>query len=502
MAATRINKKAAMVGAAAITATAMAAGLTAPAGALTLDATTTGPLFRLADIFGLESVTVPNVPVIGDLTVNFAYAPNDPVILADTINAYPFAGSALLGYKRQPGGIFGSAILAGSGLGAYNSGTAYEALLSSAAGQTLPGYTPLVPPPGSGTNITNLAVLQVNNPGTPNGGLFARFQPLLDVFGVDGVSAGGQSASSAGIALNAATVGLALGYNAMSDFPETINPFSLVNSLLATVLPTNLIGGASLKGTDDTTVIARLAALAAAGTVSTTYGTLVPDDLALLEPLRLPVRLINLISSALGFPLNLPTPIADALQPAAKILVNIGYPDVIAPDELDTCAEKCDDPDPTTHKTYAQLGYSAYDRSYLDSGTYTPFMSVRPLTGQEWLQVPGDVLGALVGGFVNMFNPVAAAAVPASASVSGANSVAPVSVPAPVAARAASALAAPASPASVAALTPHNSTDSRRTAAAASTPRGAAVHQAAGRAEKAASAAAVTPNRTQRSLSN
>lgn len=228
-----------------------------------------------------------------------------------------------------------------------------------------------------GINVTNLAVAQVNNPGTPNGGLYARFAPILNLFGVEAVSQGGMSGSSTGVALNAATVGLALGYNLMSDFPATLNLFSLANSLLATALPTNFVGGATLAGTSDDVIYAKLGALAALNLSSTTYGTLVPTDLPLLEPLRLPARVLNAAFQALGVPITVPTLLADALQPAAEILVNVGYTDVQTPSEGGT-----------------------YNRTYDQSGTYTPYLSVNPLTPAEWAQVPGDVVKALINGFL------------------------------------------------------------------------------------------------------
>jgi hypothetical protein len=76
-------------------------------------------------------------------------------------------------------------------------------------------------------------------------------------------------------------------------------------------------------------------------------------------------------------PITVPTLLADALQPAAEILVNVGYTDVQTPSEGGT-----------------------YNRTYDQSGTYTPYLSVNPLTPAEWAQVPGDVVRALVNGFV------------------------------------------------------------------------------------------------------
>ena len=411
--------KLAVLGAVAVTAGAMVAGLTPPAAEadVTFGAVATGPLFRVAQALGVTSIDIPDIDVLGTITINLDYALSVPTVLADDVNAFPFGGftPVISTFKRQPGGTLGAAILGGSGLGAYQAGIAYEALLASAKGNTPAGYTPLVPsgkvnsvtgePCTSGltcvqgVNVTNLALAQVNNPGTPNGGLYARFAPILNLFGVEAVSQGGMSGSSTGVALNAATVGLALGYNLMSDFPATLNPFSLANSLLATALPTNFLGGATLAGTSEDVIYAKLGALAALNLSSTTYGTLAPTDLPLLEPLRLPARLVNAAFQALGVPITVPTPLADALQPAAEILVNVGYTDVQTPSEGGT-----------------------YNRTYDQSGTYTPYLSVNPLTPAEWAQVPGDVVRALINGFLpglagSAGAATSAAAVPAARTI-------------------------------------------------------------------------------------
>lgn len=395
-----VRSRLAALGAAAVTTTALVAGQAAPAAQadVTFGAVATGPLFRLAQAAGVTTVDINDVDVIGTIHINLGYAPMLPTVLADSINAFPFGGFApvFATFKRQPGGSLGAAILGGSGLGAFNAGVAYDALLASAGGNTPAGYTPLSPSgkvnsltgvpcdtgPScvQGTNITNLAVAEVNNPGTPNGGLFARFAPLLGIFGVDGVSRGGESASSTGLAMNAVTVGLALGYNLMSDFPVTLNPVSLLNSVLATVLPTNLLGGAALAGDSDSEIYAKLGALATLNVSSSTYSTLVSPDLPLLEPLRLPSRIVNAVAGALGLPINLGTPLADALEPALSILVNTGYTDIQTPTDGGT-----------------------YNRTYDQSGTYVPYLSQAPLTAAEWREVPGDVVRALVVGFQDAF---------------------------------------------------------------------------------------------------
>lgn len=288
----------------------------------------------------------------------------------------------------------------------------------------MPGYDPLVAagkvnsitgqPCSSdltcvqGTNVTNLPIALVRNPETPNGGLYARFAPISKLFGMNPVSPNAGSGSSLGIKFNGAFVNVALGYDMLSDFPETLNPFSLANSFMASVLPTYLLGGAELKGTGINTIEGNLIALLTLGTPSTTYSTLVPTDLPLLEPLRLPSRILNAVFKQVGVPITLGTPLADALQPALSILVNIGSTDVQTPSEGGT-----------------------YNRTYDQSAQYVPFLSQATLTPKEWAAVPGDVVKALVNGFRDAFTPGQAAAVPesAAASLTAAPSVEAVSTP-------------------------------------------------------------------------
>ncbi len=423
----RRGKNAALIGAAAATAVAMTVGATVTPQAHALpsvfDGTTTGPLFWLINQVGVDSVTIPNVPVIGNLTVNLDYTEADPVALYNAVNAAAF-GSYILGTASRPN-IFVSGttatgpLLIASGLGAEAAVEAYQAVLASGAGNTPAGYTPLTAagkvssitglPCTSGltcvqgVNQTNLPLVLVNNPGTPNGGLYARFSQIFQLFGINPVTPAATSSSSTGIRVNSAQVNVGLGYNALSDFPATANLFSLANTLMATFLPTYLLGGGALQGASQDTIVTNLVALMSLGVVSTTYSTFAPTDLPLLEALRLPVRVINLVAKQLGFDLNLPTPIADALQPAAEILVNIGYTDVQTPTEGGT-----------------------YNRTYDQSGTLTPWLSVNPLTPAEWRQVPGDVFHALIDGIVTEIHtlfgggstPVPAA--PAAAAVSAA----------------------------------------------------------------------------------
>ena len=436
-----LGSKLALLGMATGTAAAMALGPAAPDAAaldITQDIYTTGPLMGLAAGLGLDTVVIPvgNLGPLGEvtLTLDFNQIANNPVNLYDTANGLPFQRySNLLGATNNYNRYLGSSprqfpATLGAGSGAYSLVEAYRAeiaAVSSGNAAVLPGYTtwqqiapaekqtvaagctslnpnncPTVQP----IYASNQALLFLRNPLRPNGGIDSRFGPLLNFFGIDttmpdaGVYESAPVSSSApngqpanpALRLNSTTLDLTWSYDIWSDFPVTLNPFSLVNSAL-TLVPTNLLGGVSLEGLDTTA-----AGLNVAGTLGilnretaglypisdgeSFYGTLVPNDLPLLEPLRLPVRLINALGNAIGLPLNLGTPLADALQPALSILVNTGYTDVQTPTQGGT-----------------------YNRTYDQSADYVTFLSQAPLTGAEWVQVPGDVVRALVVGFKDAF---------------------------------------------------------------------------------------------------
>lgn len=402
------------------------------------DVYTTGPLAGILAAVGVDSIgpiSVANVPGIGDINLTLILdgpVDNDPLALYDTVNGLNFVrrtnvlGSALNSYDRivcTTGGTCSTPnefpATLGVGTGALSLIEAYRNQIASVQGNTPAGYTPFAPGPiekqtiasGCGsilnpnncpnvqaTNQTNQALLFVRNLLRPNGGIMSRFGPILNIFGVDTTVPGAGEYSSTpsvsppgvGIKLNTATLDLTWAYDPLSDFPATLNPFSLLNTAFA-ALPTNLLGGIELQGLDLTTagvniagtlgILSRLSAnLLPISTGQAWYGTLLPNDLPLLEPLRLPVRLINAVTNALGIPLNLGTPLADALQPALSILVNTGYTDVQTPTDN-----------------------GLYTRSFETSNVYTPFLSQAPLTFQEWAQVPGDVLRALVVGFQDAF---------------------------------------------------------------------------------------------------
>jgi len=415
-----VAKKLAVLGAAAATGAALMLGSAAPASALDVSQQiyTAGPLLGLLPALGVSTVTIPlgTLPVVGDATLILDFVPTSgsAVNLYNLINALPFSRrSALspntydrvLGAPADPTNQFPA--VAGSGPAARNLIAAYRAQISSVNGNTPPGYTPFQPGAGPITNQTNELLVLLNDSLRPNGGIAARFAPLLNLFGVDTTIPAAGVTTGTGIKLNAASVDVTWAYNPAADFPVTLNPFSLVNSLFAAV-PTNLVGGVSLEGVEDTTalgvnvasvlgIINRLSGgIAGVDDGKAWYGTLLPNDLPILEPLRLPSRLINAV-----FGTDLGTPFADALQPAFTILVNTGYSDVVTPTDIAN--------DPALAEKY-----QPYDRTFLTSGTPEPFLSVNPLTPAEWVQVPGDVVRALFTGFGDVFLPTAPATPPAS----------------------------------------------------------------------------------------
>ena len=371
---------------------------------------TAGPLLSVLPLVGVDSldISLGDIPVIGPSTLTLGLVPtaSPSMDLYNTVNALGFSKRNLFGTPiwdrivAETGAYAGNfPMVVGTGPAAQNLVEAYRAQISSVNGATPPGYTPFQPGPivssQQTVNNTNQVLGFLNNSLRPNGGLQTRFAPILNLFGVDTTVPAAGAYASTGIRLNTATLDATWAYSPLSDFPVTLNPFSFVNSLFATV-PISLLSGYKLQGLDTTAAATNVAGvLGILNNVSGGiygvpngqgfYGTLVPTDLPILEPLRLPAQIINAITGV-----DLGTPFADALQPAFKILVNIGYSDVVTPIDI------AKDP-----QTYGQ--YQAYDRTYLTSGVQQPFLSVAPLTPAEWLQVPGDVVRALFTGFSDAF---------------------------------------------------------------------------------------------------
>lgn len=265
--------------------------------------------------------------------------------------------------------------------------------------------------PGGVIDATLLSLVYLRNPGRPNGGLYSRFAPAYEkLTGVNPVTPERQDVLPEGVdpevvakLLNGdfsdiddvdqlldiidqleASDGKPLvvtlkadagwEYDLMSDAPVTANPVAWANSVASSVFLTNLITG--LDPTDPETAPAGTVLKAYvvppgqpdAGSIYVTYA---PNQLPLLTPMRLPAQLLSLATGE-----EIHTPVADALEPALKMLADLGYSDVV------------------------RNADGTYSRTLDQMHRYTPFGSVAPLTPEGLLYVPGDfttLLGKGVG---------------------------------------------------------------------------------------------------------
>jgi hypothetical protein len=298
-----------------------------------------------------------------------------------------------------------------------------------------------------GTTILNSFI--INNPLNPDGGIVTRFAPLLESLGID------TSLQPAGLVSSPSPTGTSLSnslwnfntpYNPLSDFPITLNPFSMLNTLAANTLPIgDLISQFQYPGTEisvlppdgiwnnvagsyisppnvydlnaggPTNAMLRpgIVAFGPKDTVAGLFGELLqslsgnqdpvfnplfltlaatnylPSDsnpaqgcpngddkcpqnttLPMLYPTQILPSVVNLLLGAVKSPYLLGNPVGDVLAPALRILVNIGYNDVVTPEMLNTV-----DPIGLSGTTYAKENYRAYDRTFYQAtpGEPTPF---------------------------------------------------------------------------------------------------------------------------------
>lgn len=333
----------------------------------------------------------------------------------------------------------------GIGLGGLSIAKAVNAFHTSAEGQAVKGFkelagvgttpggpaiypSPTSQDPGWASGLTQNLTIMFNNVLRPDGGLATRFAPLLNAVGVE--TAAQWTGSGAGPTSKLATFSnglwdLTWPYNTLGDFPVTLNPFSLLNSAFAAVPPPNVLKQLGTPGT----VMEKLTAvvLDIAGTIDgpslinlqssdqcpgygecaaldwnnigsqgwpsyfqgsdpafpfmySVMGTTNPD-LPIMYPTAIGPAVVNSVLKKIKSPYLLGNPLGDILTPAMKILVNIGYDDVITPDKLDTVAES--NLNGSFNKlTWAQLGYTAYDRTFYQTTPDKP-------TPFGWFKNPG-----------------------------------------------------------------------------------------------------------------
>jgi hypothetical protein len=283
----------------------------------------------------------------------------------------------------------------GVGLGAFSAAMAYQQVIADLQNQ--PGA------PGVGGDVlgslTVLPMILINNPGRPDGGLFARFGALAALFGIDTVNPTTSLTGVGGLG-GITPVGLHLGganvlpvmvdatyeYEPLSDFASWPNAFTLVNNLSAALSPTYIMRGLTLAGlvpqlTDIITDAANNATPSNPLSVNA-YLTLQSKTLPMLEPLYLASDFLNLIGMAPMAQMSLH--LANALAPALSILTNIGYSNVEQ------------NPDGT------------YTRNFDSANVETPFLSFANI---DYGRALSDSWNALMGGIQKEFfsgNPTAA----------------------------------------------------------------------------------------------
>lgn len=230
-------------------------------------------------------------------------------------------------------------IVIGSGMGAFSAGAAYRDVLaqlsSQPGGVDYAGENPLL---GS---LTILPAILLNNAGRANGGIMARFADLFAMFGIEAVtpdvaitSSGGTPIGDTGLALGGANlvpvkIDATVEYQLMSDFAAWANPVTLLNNVVAGLLPTYMLRGVDVTGaagqltSELEELVGSLADQNAADT--NIYLTVRANSLPMLEPLYLigdVMRLAGLAPVA-----NLVNGLANALSPALRSLTNLGYSD-------------------------------------------------------------------------------------------------------------------------------------------------------------------------------
>jgi hypothetical protein len=248
--------------------------------------------------------------------------------------------------------------------------------------------------------VTILPLILVRNPSRADGGLAARFSVFLDpiaqLFGYDSVVTP-EVENETTLTLDGLTaykpikVDATVEYDTLSDFPSWPNPFSLVNSAAALVFPTYILRSPDLAGVlgdqlGPDVLVDLLGNVAAATGASNLYLTLPVGSLPVLEPFRYPTDIANFFTG--GF-FRFYNPFADAIEPALKILTNLGYTNV---------TQDMSNPlDP-----YPRNFEENYGNGDLGDGPGgVPFLTLPE--GIDAGRIPGDLFTALAAGIQDAF---------------------------------------------------------------------------------------------------
>jgi hypothetical protein len=275
-------------------------------------------------------------------------------------------------------------IVIGTGLGAFSAGAAYRDVLAQLSSQ--PGGVDYVGENPLLGSLTILPAILLNNAGRANGGIMARFADIFRMLGIDAVtpdvaitSSGGTPIGDTGLALGGANlvpvkIDATVEYQLMSDFAAWANPVTLLNNVVAGLLPTYMLRGLDLTGAagqltgELTDLVGSIADQNAADT--NIYLTVRANSLPMLEPLFLIGDVLRL--AGLAPVANLVNGLANALSPALTSLVNLGYSDAFF--------------NPVT---------GAYERTLDSAATRVQFGT---MPNVDWGQVLPNVLRQLGGG--------------------------------------------------------------------------------------------------------
>ncbi len=388
--------------------------LTDPLSAAGVNVITTGGLFTLIRLLGVDLGWVPSFP--NSVADEINGTPYLDVSLDSIFKALGLPTSGLkfdslkvalelLGITLPPLSTNAAdvriPIVAGWGFGAFAAGAAYQQVVDDLPNQ--PGganYTGTNPLLGS---FTILPMILIDNPGRANGGILARAYPLFGLLGIDTVTPDTQVQSSGTSIVSGIPVvgdiplfGLTPGganlipikidataeYLPLSDFAAWPNPFTMANNVAAGLFPTYILRNQSLDtlgtvlvdqvvsqlGADITDYLDNPGDDPQLGPKLNIYITIPANSLPLLEPTYLAYDVVNLLTGA-----NLNNPIGTALSPVLTSLVNLGYTDVSY--------------NPTT---------GIYERSLDEADVPTAFGTLP--ADVDWEQVPGHLVNNLVTG--------------------------------------------------------------------------------------------------------